>query len=90
MGEFRVLVSRKADKTLQKLDAKMYERVMEALTELEGNPVPVDKFDASKIKGTDSCYRIRIRRHRILYEIKWEIKEIEAYDIDRKDDHPYD
>ena len=90
MDEFSVWVSRKARKKWEKLDPEMYERVEEALIQLKTVPVPASHFDVIKIKGKDSEYRIRIRRHRVLYKVKWEIKEIEVYDVDRRDEHTYD
>lgn len=63
---------------------------MNAVDDLIENPVPNQKYDVTKLTGSESNYRIRIGRYRILYCVKWNEKEIKVFDIDQKKDHTYD
>ncbi len=89
MAEFVVLLSRSSEKNLGRIDAKIRRKIMLAIDELEANPAPAKKYDLTKISGSESNYRIRIGRYRILYSINWAEKQVKVYDIDRRSDSTY-
>jgi len=89
LPRFNVILSNKAEKGLVKSDPKIKPKLMQAIDELETNPVPSDNYNVTKVTGSRSNYRIKIIPYRILYTIVWEIKEIRVYDIDRKKDRTY-
>ncbi len=87
---FEVLVSNQAEKGLDNAEPKMRVRLLELLDELKTNPVPAAKYDVTKISGSDSNYRVRLGRYRVLYYVGWKEKQVKVYDIDRKKDRTYD
>ena len=87
---FEVVVSHKAEKGLDNAEPKMQARIFELVDELKTNPVPADKYDGTKISGSDSNYRVRLGRYRVLYYVGWNEKQVKVYDIDRKKDRTYD
>ena len=89
MTEFEVFLSNNAEKGLAKSDSFIKKRMHEALDELETNPVPIQKFDVTKLSGSESNYRIRIGQYRMLYSIKWNEKQIQVFDINKRKDRTY-
>ncbi len=65
---WKVVVHRKAEKTLKRLRGHIRRRVLEALHALEKNPRP---SDVKKMKGRKSeLYRVRVGDWRIIYQIQ--------------------
>ncbi len=89
MGAFTTKISRKAQKELDKLDSKMYDRIMKAIELIENDPVPAQSYDVIKLGGSDAEYRIRISSYRILYTVYWDTKHIDVTKIDRRSDNTY-
>lgn len=89
MADFAVFLSRSSEKNLDRVEPKIRERIKAAIDELKINPVPAQKYDVTKISGSDSNYRIRIGRYRILYSVGWAEKQVKIYDIDRRSDSTY-
>ena len=89
MAGFGVFLSRTSEKNLDLLQPKIRERIKAALNEIESEPVPVQKYDVTKISGSESNYRIRIGHYRILYSVNWAMREIKVFDIDRRGDSTY-
>lgn len=65
MQLYTVILKRSAEKELDRLPAKLHERVTAKLLELERHPRP---RGVQKLHGQD-CYRIRIGDYRVLYLI---------------------
>lgn len=65
MGSYIVVLSKKAQKQLDKLSDNIAKPIIEAITNLETDPRPVGY---KKLKGRDS-YRIRAGNYRIIYDI---------------------
>jgi len=86
---FKVFLSNNAEKGLRNAELKIKALLKEAIDFLEINPVPVQEFDVTKISGSESNYRIRISGYRILYTVKWNEKEIEVFDIDKRKGRSY-
>ncbi len=65
MPKYIAVLSKKAQKQLDKLSDKIAEPLLDAISELEKNPRPVGN---KKLKGRDG-YRIRVGNYRIIYDI---------------------
>ncbi len=65
MPNYTVVLTRKAQKQLDKLSDNIAQPIIEAITRLEENPRPAG---FKKLKGRDG-YRIRIGNYRIIYDI---------------------
>ena len=79
---FRVKISRKVEKFLDKLSKKDRERILKVLRTLRDNPFALD---IKKLEGTD-FHRIRVGKHfRIIIYIDWENKAIIVFKIDKRE-----
>jgi mRNA interferase RelE/StbE len=69
MGEnrWRIVVHRKAEKTIKRLRGDMLERTRQAIRSLAENPRPVGY---KKMVGYKNMYRIRVGDWRIIYAIE--------------------
>jgi mRNA interferase RelE/StbE len=65
MSNYSAVLSKKAQKQLDKYTDDIAEPLLNAITELENNPRPNGSL---KLKGRDG-YRIRVGNYRIIYEI---------------------
>ncbi len=66
MPSYTILLTKKAQKQLDKLTNDVAEPIIEAISKLENEPRP---NGYTKLKGRDS-YRIRVGNYRVIYEIK--------------------
>ncbi len=65
--KFKVLLHRKAESVLGKLDANSRKRITDKLRELED--FPSTKLDIVKIAGEEDTFRLRIGKYRALFKI---------------------
>ncbi len=65
MTKYTILLSKKAQKQLDKLSDNIAEPILSAIAQLENNPRP---NGCKKLKGRDG-YRIRTGDYRIIYNI---------------------
>lgn len=65
MSKYAVVLSKKAQKQLDKLSDHIAEPIFEAIVGLEENPRPKGYI---KLKGRDGC-RIRVGNYRVIYDI---------------------
>ena len=65
MGRYRVLLTKKAAKQLDKLADDIAESVIDAIEKLSENPRPPG---CKKLKGRDA-YRIRKGNYRVIYNV---------------------
>ena len=65
MPKFTILLTKKAEKQIDKLKDNIAIPILEAITQLENNPRPTG---CKKLKGRDA-FRIRIGNYRVIYEI---------------------
>ena len=65
MTKYTILLSKKAQKQLDKLSDNIVEPILSAIAQLENNPRP---NGCKKLKGRD-VYRIRTGDYRIIYNI---------------------
>ena len=86
---FRVFIGKKVNKTIQELDEKMKNKVKQVCEILAINPWPAKDFDLSKIEGIEDCFRIRIGKNRICYQVNTNLKEVTIYKIELKSETTY-
>jgi len=67
LTKFKVLLHRRAESFLGKLDANKRNRIADKLKELEEFPGP--KLDLTKIAGEEDTFRLRIGKYRALFKI---------------------
>ena len=65
MGNYLVVLSKKAEKQLDKFDDKTVEPILNAIDNLATNPRPIGY---KKLKGRNG-FRIRVGAYRIIYDI---------------------
>ena len=65
MHKFTAVLSKKAQKQLDKLSDNIAEPILEAIALLEETPRPVG---CKKLKGRNG-YRVRVGNYRIIYEV---------------------
>ena len=65
MPKYTAVLSKKAQKQLDKLPDNIAEPIIEAILDLEENPRPVG---SKKLIGLDG-YRVRIGNYRVIYDI---------------------
>jgi len=74
---YKLRISDKAEKELDKFNYEMYDRIYHKIKSLELNPRP---FGVIKLRDSDG-YRIRVGNYRILYEIDDNEKTIDIYEV---------
>ena len=88
---FEIRFSRKAEKFIEKCDAKLKNRLLEFFKVLEESPVPAKQFDIKKIAGGESDrYRVRLSSFRSVYTVYWNEKTIRVLKIERRKGRTYD
>jgi mRNA interferase RelE/StbE len=79
---YKILISNRAIKDLQKLDNNIYLKISDKIISLENNPRPIGSIKLTDDEG----YRIRIRTFRILYKINDNQKKVIIYKISHRKD----
>jgi mRNA interferase RelE/StbE len=66
-GRWQVIIHRKAERFLKRLDGDMLERIRQAIRGLANEPRPLGYH---KLTGYENLYRIRVGDWRIIYAIE--------------------
>jgi mRNA interferase RelE/StbE len=66
-SRWQVIIHRKAERVLKRLDADPLERIRRAIRELASEPRPAG---CKKLTGYENLYRIRVGDWRIIYAIE--------------------
>ena len=66
-GPWKIIVHRKAEKILKKLDGDILKRIRQAIGELGLNPRPMGY---KKMAGHENLYRVRVGDWRIIYALE--------------------
>jgi len=66
-GSWQVIIHRKAERVLKRLDGDMLERIRQAIRGLASEPRPIGY---KKLTGHENLYRIRVGDWRIIYAIE--------------------
>ena len=73
-GAYAVLIKRSAEKEVDRLSPKVFNRVVDAILRLEANPRP---RGSTKLRGAEG-YRLRIGPYRVLYIVDDARKVVEV------------
>jgi mRNA interferase RelE/StbE len=88
MKTYEVVLKKSAAKELEKLPARIRQKVLDAIQLLALNPY-TELLQIKKLKGADALYRARIQDYRVIYSIEGRILKVtiirvahrkEAYD----------
>ncbi len=71
---YRVLIKRSAEKEMDRLPARVFERVAKAILRLEREPRPMG---SRKLRGVQN-YRLRTGEYRVLYSIDDQKRVVEV------------
>lgn len=82
---FKVIVFPRAKKSLKKCDERYRQRIIDLLLIFRENPVPADYYDTKKVKGHVDIYRVRIGDFRVIYEIKWDDRQVNVLLVERRE-----
>jgi mRNA interferase RelE/StbE len=63
---YRITLARSARKELEAIPAKIQDRILAAIDDLQTDPRP---RGCKKLKGADDLFRIRIGDYRVIYEV---------------------
>lgn len=86
---FKVDLGNKPKKFFKQLDQKTQDKFRELFSVLELNPWPAKDFDLTKLAGLNDCYRIRVGKHRICYNVNTETQLVTVYRIERRSETTY-
>ncbi len=75
---YEVYLEGSAERDLKRLNAEIFQRVIEHIKGLEQNPRP---RGCRKITGSQNDWRIRVGTHRIIYEIDDKAKAVKILRI---------
>ena len=67
---YQVELSSAARRQLKKLDPDIKDDVAQAIEALKFDPRP---YGVLKLQGEDNAYRVRVKQHRVIYEIYDEV-----------------
>ena len=79
---YKVTLTRRAIKTLEKINEPYYSNIKEAIYSLADNPRPIGY---KKLKGRDA-YRIRVADYRIIYDIFDVVLLVDVIDLGHRKD----
>ena len=78
---YKVVISKKVEKLLDKLPNNYYQLIVRHLVALETNPRP---FGSIKLSNFEDLYRIRVGDYRVIYSIEDNILTVEIIKIDHR------
>lgn len=81
MAEYRVNLTRSAEKSLDRLNPDLGRRILSAIQALESDSRPPQ---CRKLSGSRNAYRLRVGQHRILYEVSDRNRSVEVYAIEHR------
>ncbi|MEE9293959.1 MAG: type II toxin-antitoxin system RelE/ParE family toxin [Phycisphaerae bacterium] len=81
-GGYTVRIKRSAEKEMNRLVAKTFERITKVILNLESNPRPAR---SKKLRGMED-YRLRVGQHRILYSIDDRERTVEIIAVGHRRD----
>ena len=81
MAEYRVNLTRSAERSLDRLNADLGRRILSAILALETDPRPPQ---CRKLSGSRNAYRLRVGQHRVLYEVSERNRSVEVYAIEHR------
>jgi mRNA-degrading endonuclease RelE of RelBE toxin-antitoxin system len=86
---FSVKIKKNASKIIKKMEKSNFSKLKSFSKDLMFDPVPNNKYDLTKIAGSDSTYRARIGKYRITYCVFWNEKIVRIIFIKRRKESTY-
>jgi mRNA interferase RelE/StbE len=83
MKSYQVILTKTAEKELEKLPTTVIKKIVPVLIGLEENPRPVG---CKKLKGFDNLWRVRIGNYRVVYVIEDVILLVEVRAVGHRKD----
>jgi mRNA interferase RelE/StbE len=78
VAEYRVEITRQADRELEDLEIAVARRILSSIAALASQPRP---RQCRKLVGSENSYRVRVGRYRILYEMDDEGRTVTVFAI---------
>ena len=78
---YRVELSKRAFRSLKKLDPRTRFRILEKLMSLREKPIP---RGAAKLKGEKNAYRLRVGDYRIAFTVNFKENEVAILKIAKR------
>jgi mRNA interferase RelE/StbE len=82
MKKYKILLTKNARKSLDKISSNFANPILDAIEKLENNPRP----KGYKKLTNKVCYRIRVGDYRVLYEISDKILIVEVFEVGHRKD----
>ena len=85
---WRVLLHKRAQKDIQRLDERTQEKIWGGLRRLKQSVESgtISEQDIRKLKGAwQGFYRLRVGSYRIIFKIAWEKREILIYGVSKRE-----
>ena len=76
MTRYHLIISKRADKFLNKLNEERLFRIIQEINDLENFPFFTAPHDLVKLKGRKGYYRMRIGNLRIIFKVNKEKRKI--------------
>ena len=70
---YKILLTNRAQKDLDGLRGKLWQRIRETISSLRSDPRP---HGCKKLRGGTNVYRVRISNYRVLYDVDDEAQKI--------------
>ncbi len=86
---FRILLAKKARKFFESLNDKSKAKIFDLFEVLESNPWPAKEFDLDKVESLEDCFRIRVGKVRVCYQINLTLREITVYRMEFRSETTY-
>lgn len=80
---YEVLIERRAERDMQRLETAVFKRIVEAVRLLSSNP---RHAGCRKISGSASDWRVRVGDYRIVYEINEKEKAVKIMRVKHRKD----
>lgn len=75
---YKILIERRAEKDLEILPTKVFQKITLSIQKLASNPRPVG---SQKLRSSESDYRTRIGDYRVLFEIDDQTKTVRIFRV---------
>jgi len=76
VAKYRLIVSKRAYKFLNKVDRRLRRRLIEEISSLEDFPFFAESLDIAKLKGRRGYYRLRTGKMRTIFKIDREARTV--------------
>lgn len=83
MAVYKIEVKRSALNDLEKLDKRILRQMISKMEALTKNPRPVQSL---KLSGSEYCYRLRVGKYRLLYQINETAKIVIIFAVGHRKD----